>query len=180
MVVVWGLLSALGLNGLALADPFTRAPSDYGMAVNDVLAKTGSELRFEAKQCGNTPSADPSPEWCRFSSARVEILVIGRDHRPSDGQIARIVLAADILKGHPAIQPHVIVTDAFVALTATMIVFDPDLPADRRSAMVSRLVADVHTSGHGEDSGCAADYMIDLRQEASTMLVMNVIPKNAR
>ncbi|MEZ0170804.1 hypothetical protein [Microvirga sp. TS319] len=174
MVIAWGLLSALGLKGLALADPFTKAPSDYGTAINDVLAKTGSELRFHSQQCGDTPSA-----WCRFSSTHVEILVIGRDHRPSDVQIAKIVLAADILKGHPAIQPHVIVADAFIALTATMVVFDPDLPADRRSAMVSRLVAEVHRSGHGEDSGCAADYVIDLRQDASTLLVMNVVPKSA-
>ncbi|WP_414470919.1 hypothetical protein [Microvirga sp. M2] len=177
VVIAWGLLSALGSTGLAQADPFSRAPGDYGTAVNGVLEKTGSDLRFNAKQCGDTPSSDPPSAWCLFSSIHVEVLVIGRDRQPSDVRIARIVLAADILKGHPAVQPHVIVTDAFTALTATMIVFDPDLPADRRSAMVSRLVAEVHRSGHGEDSGCAADYVIDLRQQASTLLVMKVIPK---
>ncbi|WP_114949032.1 hypothetical protein [Microvirga calopogonii] len=173
MIAACGFISAFGLTEPALADPFTRAPGDYGTIVNNVLTRAGTELRLDLKRCEDAPSIR-----CRFSSGYVDILVEGRD-QSREMQIERIIIAADILKNHPAVQPHVIVTDAFIALTATMMVFDPDLPPDRRSAMVSRLVTAVHASGHGEDSGIAADYVVDLHQGVSTWLVMNVTPKSA-
>jgi hypothetical protein len=163
------LALVVGFGERASADPFDRPATSYGSAVNDALEQAGSELRFRLDRCGVvTPSA------CHYSSPRVAIVVLGGEE---PRHIGRIIIAADILKDHPAIPPDVVVLDALITLTATMIIFDPDLAADRRNGMVASLAQSVHDAGHGEASGIRADYGIELRETAGALLVITAVPK---
>jgi len=163
------LALALDSGGGASAGPFDRAAISYGAAINRALEEAGSDLRFTLDRC------ETVPQWeCHFSSPGIAIVVHGGEQQTS---IGRITIAADILKGHPTTLPHMVVLDALIALTATMIVFDPDLPPAQRNGMVSSLAASVHRTGHGEERGIAADYGIGLHEAASTLLVITATPR---
>lgn len=163
------LALVLGIGERASAGPFDRPTTSYGSAVNGALEQAGSELRFRLERCGAVPQSE-----CHYSSPRVAIIVLGGEE-PT--HIGRIIIAADILKDHPTTLPHVVVLDALITLAATMVIFDPDLIAERRNGVVASLAESVHSTGHGEASGIAADYGIELREAASTLLVITAMPK---
>lgn len=154
-----------GSGGGVSAGPFDRAAASYGPALNEALERAGSELRFDLERC------ETAPLWeCRFSSTHIAVVVAGGRHQTG---IAKITIAADL----PAALPHAAVLDALIALTATMIVFDPDLPPEQRNGMVSSLAESVHHAGHGEEHGIAADYDIGLHRTTGTLLVITATPK---
>jgi hypothetical protein len=159
----------LGFAGAAFASPFDKPPDTYAAALNEVFRRTGSDLRLELDLCSTAQQAA-----CRFSSQRLAIIVEATEDRSG---IGRIVIAADLLRDHPATLPHIPVIDALITLTATMVVFDPDLPDDRRDGLVASLAESVHSIGQGAGSGVAADYVIALEQKSTALLVITMRPK---
>lgn len=160
----------LGLAAFASANPFDRPADSYGTAVNDVFQQIGSDLRLKLDRCSAKPDLR-----CRFSSQRLAVVVQGQETPP---QIDRIIIAADLLQDHPATMPDLVVSEALIALGATMITFDPGLQQERRDALIVALAEAVHKTGEGRGSGAAADYAVALQQAATSLLVIIVTPKN--
>jgi hypothetical protein len=158
-----------GLAGMAFASPFDKSPDTYAVVLNEVLQQAGSDLRFELDRCITAPRA-----LCQYSTQRVAVIVEATEDRSG---IGGIVIAADLLRDHPATLPHVPVIDALITLTATMVVFDPELPGDRREGIVASLAEAVHGTGEGSGSGIAADYVITLNQTSTALLVITMRPK---
>jgi hypothetical protein len=165
LVPIW----VLGLAGIALASPFDKPSETYATMLNEVLRQSGSDLRFELDRCTMAPTP-----MCQYSTQRVAVIVEATEDRSG---IGRIVIAADLLRDHPSTLPHVPVIDALITLTATMVVFDPELPGDRRDGIVAALAEAVHGTGEGSGSGIAADYVITLDQASTTLLVITMRPK---
>jgi hypothetical protein len=159
----------LGSAELASAGPFDRPLKTYGLVINEILRQAGSDLRFQLDRCSTAHQA-----VCRFSSLHVAVVVEGQKGPAS---ISRIVIATDLLRDHPTTPPHVAVIDTLITLTATMMIFDPDLPDDQRDGLVSTLAEAAHSAGQGEGSGIAADYVIALEQNVTTLLVIAMAPK---
>jgi hypothetical protein len=167
LVVIPALM--LGFAGAAFASPFDKPPDTYAAALNEVFQKTGSDLRLELDLCSTAQHA-----VCQFTTQRLAVMVEATD----DGSgIGRIVIAADLLRDHPATLPHIPVIDALITLTATMVIFDPDLPHDRRDGLVAALAEAAHSIGQGAGSGIAADYVIALEQKSTALLVITMRPK---
>jgi hypothetical protein len=167
LLVVPALMA--GFAGAAFASPFDRPPDTYAAALNDVFQRTGSDLRLELDLCSTEQQAK-----CRYSTRRVAVIVEATEDKSGIGMIA---IAADLLRDHPATLPHIPVIDALITLTATMVVFDPDLLDDRRDGLVASLAEAVHSMGQGAGSGIAADYVIVLEQKSSALLLITMRPK---
>jgi hypothetical protein len=163
------LVLTIGLAEAAVSDPFSKPLETYGPMLNGVLERVGSDLRFNPGTCHGA-----SHPTCRFSSSRVVVSVEGR---AGQGGISSIVIAADLLREHPAALPHVAVIDAVVTLTATMMHYDPEMPRRQRDMLVSGLLEAAHGLGQGKGSGIAADYSMALDQAGTTLLVITVAPK---
>ena len=119
-VVGTALVAVLMSAEPGLAGPFDRSPRGYSAAVNRVLTQVESDLRFQLETCSKA-----FPVKCRFSSQRVSALVEGSVIPP---RTERIVLKPDLLRNAPGADPLAMVADAVLALGATIVTFDPELP----------------------------------------------------
>jgi hypothetical protein len=146
------LLAVLMSAEPGLAGPFDRSPRGYSAAVNRVLTQVEADFRFQLETCSKGFDVK-----CRFSSEGVSALVEGSVIPP---RTERIVLRADLLRNAPGADPLAMVADTVLALGATMVSFDPELPPHWRVALLSDLMVGVLDTGKSEGQGIEGHYFL--------------------
>jgi hypothetical protein len=163
-----GVLACLVFSAPAAAGSFDVSPRDYGAVINEVLKEIGAEFRLEGGTC-----ATPSRLACRFSSGSVTAVVIGDETPP---HTSKIVIEADLMRDTPGAEPFVVVAESVLVLGASMVVFDRDLPPDRRARLASDLTVAALETGAGEGDGVAAHYWLTFDRDATGVLVIVIRP----
>ena len=160
------VLTCLMFAGSALANPFELLPSQYGALANHALGQVGSDLRFGPEACGAGARVE-----CRFSSERVSVWVEGRINPP---RTRKIIIEAELFRDMPGADPLAVVANSVLALGATMVIFDPDLPVERRVQLLSDLAATALEEGASEGEGIDARYSLTFDEAASGKLMIAV------
>jgi hypothetical protein len=151
------------------AGPFDRSPRQYDAPVNRVLQQVGSDFRLQLERC------DPSPRFrCRFSSPHVAALVWGRADPP---HIEKITLSADLFRDDTTTDPLAAVTDLVLVFGATVVIFDPYLPPDRRVQLLSDTIELALTTGASEEVGREAHFALLFDEAADGLFVIVITPK---
>jgi hypothetical protein len=145
-----------------LAGPFDRSPRGYSAAVNRILTQVEADFRFQLETCSRAFRVK-----CRFSSQRVSALVEGSLIPP---RIERIILTAHLLRNKPGADPLAMVADTVLALGATMVTFDPELPPSWRVALLSDLMVSVLDTGKSEGQGIEGHYFLSFDPAANGLL----------
>ena len=158
------VLTCLMFAGSALANPFELLPPQYGALANHALDQVGSDLRFRPEACGAGAGVE-----CRFSSESVSVQ--GRINPP---RTRKIIIEADLFRDMPSADPLAVVANSVLALGATMVIFDPDLPVERRVQLLSDLAATALEEGASEGEGIDARYSLTFDQAASGKLMIAV------
>jgi hypothetical protein len=162
------VLAWLTLSGPARAGSFDVSPRHYGAIINETLKQVGAEFRFEAAACATTTRLA-----CHFSSGLVTALVTGDTTPP---HINRIVIEADLMRDSPGAEPLVVLADSVLVFGASMVVFDRDLPPERRAQLASDLTVAALETGAAEGEGVAAHYWLTFDQGSSGVLVIVISP----
>ena len=160
------VLTCLMFAGSALANPFELLPPQYGALANHALDQVGSDLRFRPEACGAGARVE-----CRFSSESVSVWVEGRINPP---RTRKIIIEADLFRDMPGADPLAVVANSVLALGATMVIFDPDLPVERRVQLLSDLAATALEEGASEGEGIDARYSLTFDEAASGKLMIAV------
>ena len=162
------LALALASSEPALAGPFDRSPRQYDALVNRVLRQVGSDFRLQLERC------DPSPSFqCRFSSPHVAVLIWGRADPP---HIEKIILSADLFRDDATTDPLAAVTDLVLVFGATVVIFDPSLPPDRRVQLLSDTIEIALTTGASEEDGREAHFALVFDEAADGLFVIVITP----
>ena len=162
------VLTCLMFAGSALANPFELLPPQYGALANHALDQVGSDLRFRPEACGAGARVE-----CRFSSESVSVWVEGRINPP---RTRKIIIEADLFRDMPGADPLAVVANSVLALGATMVIFDPDLPVERRVQLLSDLAATALEEGASEGEGINARYSLTFDEAATGKLMIAVTP----
>ena len=160
------VLTCLMFAGSALANPFELLPPQYGALANHALDQVGSDLRFRPEACGAGARVE-----CRFSSESVSVWVEGRINPP---RTRKIIIEADLFRDMPSADPLAVVANSVLALGATMVIFDPDLPVERRVQLLSDLTETALEGGESEGEGINARYSLTFDEAASGKLMIAV------
>lgn len=160
------VLTCLMFAGSALANPFELLPPQYGALANHALDQVGSDLRFRPEACGAGARVE-----CRFSSESVSVWVEGRINPP---RTRKIIIEADLFRDMPSADPLAVVANSVLALGATMVIFDPDLPVGRRVQLLSDLTETALEEGESEGEGINARYSLTFDEAASGKLMIAV------
>jgi len=91
-------------------------------------------------------------------------------------RVGKIVLEADLIQDRQDADPVAIVTDIVLALGATVVVFDPRLPAGRRVETLSELTNTALEKGKSEATGLDARYWATYDEAAGGMISISVVP----
>lgn len=166
------VLAGVMVAGHALAGPFEVSPRGYGSLINRALAQVRSDLRFQFEKCEMG-----SRLACNFSSERVRVLVQGRVGPPQTGNI---IIGADLLREKPDAERLAALSDCMLTLRATMMIFDPNVSAERRNQLLSKMTAAALDTGEGKDEGADARYSLIFDEATSGRLSITVIPMNQR
>ena len=150
-----------------VAGPFDRSPRQYDAPVNRVLRQVGSDFRLQLERCNRSRSLQ-----CRFSSPHVVVLVWGGADPP---RIETITLSADLSRDDTTAEPLAAVTDLVLVFGATVVIFDPDLPPDRRVQLLSDTIEVALTTGASEENGRDAHFA-SLFNEADGLFVIVITP----
>jgi hypothetical protein len=123
-------LFVLVLASPATGSPFDAPPERYPDQVNPALRQVGSDLPFRQTTCilGERPR-------CRFAARLVDVEVVGPPDRPGT---ERIMIGATFRQGDDAAATKLI-DDTLTVLGATMVTYDPGMPADRRGEILLEL-----------------------------------------
>ncbi|WP_230530861.1 hypothetical protein [Microvirga roseola] len=160
---------AMGGEGSASPAPFRKSPREFDALANKALKQVDSDLRFKLEACSGSDSLE-----CRFSSDHVAVLVQGRSNPPRTG---RIVLEADLLQDRPGADAVAAITDTVLSLGATVVSFDPGLPAEKRVELISELTNDALDKGQSEASGQDATYAATFDRQTDGRIAITVTPK---
>lgn len=116
------LFSVFAAASQAAAGAFESPPQRYEETVNAALQQVGTDLRVRQTSCVVSSR-------CRYAARQVDLEVVGPPDRPVT---ERIMIAATFRQGDDAAAAGLI-DDTLTVLGATMVVYDPRMPADRRS-----------------------------------------------
>lgn len=167
-VLATSLAVLLGLSEPASSDTFEHPPHRYGELANRALMRVGADFRFRLESCSGNEVVE-----CRFSARHVTALVQGGQQPP---HTAKIVIESDILQEKPGADPASMITDLVLAFGATMVVFDPQLPAERRVQLLSDLTNTALSAGRSEASGRNARYSIIFDETAGGSIKVTAVP----
>lgn len=152
----------------ALAEPFEVSPRVYGSSVNRALMQIGSGLRLQFEKCETGPGAE-----CRFSSERLTVLTLGADTPP---RTDTIVIEADLFQDKADTGRLSALADCVLTVRATMMIFDPDVPAARRTRLLSDMTAEALDLGKSKGEGIDARYSLIFDEATDGRLSIAVTP----
>jgi hypothetical protein len=120
-------LLVLAVASPACAGPFDTPPGRYDEAINVALQQVGPDLRVRQTAC--------IAIRCRFAARGVSVEVAGPADRPAT---ERITVAATFRQGDDGAAASLL-DDTLTLVGATMVAFDPGMPAERRGAVLQEL-----------------------------------------
>jgi|GEM_PF-3032907 len=116
------------LASQAAAEGFASSPPKYAELVNAALQQVDTGLRIRQTSC-------TASTHCRFAARLIEVDVMGPADRPGT---ERILIAATFRQGDDEAATRLI-DDTLTVLGATMVAYDPRMPADSRSKVLLEL-----------------------------------------
>ncbi|MCG7392915.1 hypothetical protein MHY87_08370 [Microvirga sp. ACRRW] len=146
--VVFFLSTLVGVP-LAVAEPFDASPQKYAGTVNTALQQVGTDLRVRPISCTDAAR-------CRFAARRVQVEAISPAGRSGT---ERITLAVTFHQGGESAAKQ-LMRDALLVLGATMVAYDPTMPADRRRDFLLELGDAALTVGEAHRDSANVHYAL--------------------
>ena len=91
--------------------------------------------------------------------------------------IEKITLSADLFRDDTTTNPLAAVTDLVLVFGATVVIFDPSLPPDRRVQLLSDTIEIALTTGASEEDGREAHFALVFDEAANGLFVIVITPK---